>query len=139
MQWLIAFHVIFMVCWFSGLFYLPRLFIYHVDCQERAGQQRFKIMEHKLYYYITMPAAILTTVCGLSLWLPRYAHYAHMNWLHIKLILVLVLWAYHLVCGYYVWCFKQDRNRHTDRFYRIFNEVPTVILVIIIILSFVKP
>src|SRR5688572_26157538 len=109
MQWLIAFHVISVVCWFSGLFYLPRLFVYHVSCEDAPGKARFKIMEHKLYYYITMPSAIFTTIFGLCLWLPHYNYYSHMNWLHAKLILVLCLWAYHLVCGYYVYLFKHDR------------------------------
>lgn len=139
MQWLIAFHVIGVVCWFSGLFYLPRLFVYHASCKDALGNARFKIMEHKLYYYITLPSAIVTSIFGLSLWLPNYNYYSHMNWLHAKLILVLCLWAYNLSCRRYVYLFKHDKNIHTEKFFRYFNEIPTVILVIIVILSFVKP
>jgi putative membrane protein len=139
MQWLIAFHVIFVVCWFSGLFYLPRLFVYHADCHDQPGNERFKIMEHKLYYYITIPSAILATIFGLSLWLPHYDEYAHMTWLHAKLILVLILWFFTVACGYYVKQFKLNKNHHSHKFYRYFNEVPSIILVAVVILSFVKP
>lgn len=139
MELLIAFHVIFIVCWFSGLFYLPRLFVYHVSCAEKVGQERFKIMEHKLYYYITTPSGVLTTFCGLLLWLPRYDYYANMNWLHAKLILVVFLWIYHISCGYYLYQLRHDKNTKTERFFRFFNEVPVLILVPVVILSFVKP
>lgn len=139
MLWLIAFHVIFIVCWFSGLFYLPRLFVYHAACKDEAGNERFKIMEHKLYYYITTPSALLATLCGLSLWLPKYSYYASMNWLHAKLILVVFLWAYHLSCGYYVHQYKHNKNTRSERFFRFYNEFPVLILVPVVILSFVKP
>ncbi|MFN7096665.1 MAG: CopD family protein [Gammaproteobacteria bacterium] len=139
MQWLIAFHVIFVVCWFSGLFYLPRLFVYHADCTDEPGNQRFKIMEHKLYFYITIPSAVLASLFGLMLWLPHYGMYAHMVWLHVKLILVLLLWVFTVVCGYYVKLFKANKNPYSHKFYRYFNEIPSIILVAVVILSFVQP
>jgi protoporphyrinogen IX oxidase len=139
MLWLIAFHIIAMVCWFAGLFYLPRLFVYHASSDNLAVKNQFNIMEHKLYYYITTPAAILTAVFGLWLWLPHYSAYAHFWWLHIKLILVLFLYLYHIYLGFLLRQFKQDHNTHSHRFYRILNEIPTVFLIVIVILAVVKP
>ena len=137
--WLLAFHVICVVCWFSGLFYLPRLFVYHADCEDKPGNERFKVMEHKLYYYITLPSAILASLLGLSLWLPQYTYYANDWWLHIKLIFVVFLWLFTLACGYYLKQFSLNLNVKTHRFYRYFNEIPSFILVVVVILSFVKP
>ena len=139
MLWFKAFHIISMVCWFAGLFYLPRLSVYHSQTDNPAIQNQFKIMEHKLYYYITTPAAILTLIFGLCLWLPRYTYYSHMMWLHIKLILVLILYLFHIYLGYLTWVFRQDKNKHTDKFYRLLNEIPTIFLIAIVILVVVKP
>ncbi len=139
MLWVTAFHVIFMVCWFAGLFYLPRLFVYHADAKDSISNARFKVMERKLYYAITLPSALLTSLCGMWLWLPHYDFYANQMWLHIKLILVVVLWLYTLFCGYLVAVFQKDKNTHSHRWYRWFNEVPSVLLIAIIILVVVKP
>jgi putative membrane protein len=139
MHLLKAFHVIAMVAWFAGLFYLPRLFVYHASCDDEPGNRRFKIMEHKLYYYITTPSAIVTTILGLALFFLRYSHYSHTFWIYIKMGLVFLLWVFHLYCGHCLKQFKRDKNPHSERFYRLINEVPTLILISVVILSFLKP
>jgi protoporphyrinogen IX oxidase len=137
--WLKAFHVISVVCWFAGLFYLPRLFVYHAMTKSEAVSDQLKVMEHRLYYYITWPAALCTAFFGFWMLFSNHAYYSHQLWLHIKLILVLTLAIYHLLCGYYLKKFRANQNTHTDKFYRIFNEYPTLILIIVVILSIVQP
>ena len=136
MLWVKAFHVIFMVTWFAGLFYLPRLFVYHATTTDPAGNERFKVMERKLYYGIMTPGAVLTVVFGLWLWL-GYGFGG--GWLHAKLTLVAVLIAYHVYCGRLRADFRHDRNRRGHVFYRWLNEFPTVILIAVVILTVVKP
>lgn len=139
MLWIKAWHVIAMVTWFAGLFYLPRLFVYHAQTNDAIGLQRFKIMERRLYYGIMFPAAIATTLLGL--WLLSYhaKAYLSMGWMHAKLLLVWVLWGYHLACGHYRKQFAQDANVRSHTFFRFFNELPTLALVGIVILAVVKP
>lgn len=134
-----AFHVISMVAWFAGLFYLPRLFVYHAEARDSISLERFKGMERRLYYGITWPAAILTTLCGaLLIW--RFPNvYFRAGWMHAKLLLVILLWSYHLCCGHYLKSFSKDLNHKTPFFYRIFNEIPTLLLIFIVILVEVKP
>ncbi len=139
MQWILAFHIIFMVAWFAGLFYLPRLFLYHTRSKDVISIERFKVMERKLYFIITTPAAILTTIFGLWLLALRWSYYMTQGWMHIKILFVIFLWAYYLYCGKLVGQFKRDRNRHSAKFYRWFNEIPTVLLIVIVILVVVKP
>lgn len=136
MLWIKAFHIIFLVTWFAGLFYLPRLFVYHAMCEDRAGNERFKVMERKLYYGIMAPGAVLTAVFGIWLWLGYGITGA---WLHAKLALVVILIAYHLWSGKLMNEFKQDRNTRSHVWYRWFNEFPTVILIVVVILTVVKP
>lgn len=136
MLWVKAFHVIFMVTWFAGLFYLPRLFVYHAMSDDTPSIERFKIMERKLFYGIMTPGGVLTVLFGLWLWL---GYGISGVWLHIKLALVLVLIAYHAYCGKLVRDFKSDRNTRSHVFYRWFNEFPVLILVAIVILVIVKP
>lgn len=140
MLWVKAFHIIFMVTWFAGLFYLPRLFVYHAQCEDTAGRERFKVMERKLYYGITTPGAVLTIVFGLWL-LVAYGWrvYGHMGWIYVKLVLVALLIAYHIYCGKLVADFKHERNRHGHVFYRWFNEIPVLFLAAIVVLVVVKP
>lgn len=140
MLWVKAFHIIFMVTWFAGLFYLPRLFVYHALCADQAGNERFKVMERRLFYGIMTPGGVLTLVFGLWL-LYDYAweQYSGTYWMHIKLALAALLVAFHVYCGLLVHDFKHDRNRHSDRYYRWLNEVPTVILIAVVILAVVKP
>ncbi len=139
MLWIKAFHIISMVTWFSALFYLPRLFVYHAMSEDTISQERFKIMERKLYYGIMTPGAVLTI--GLGLWLLHlyaWSLYKHMLWLHLKLGLVVVLVIYHLYCNYLRKQFAQNNNRHSHVFYRYLNEIPTVFLVAIVILTTLK-
>jgi protoporphyrinogen IX oxidase len=136
MLWIKALHIIFVVTWFAGLFYLPRLFVYHAMTEDRAGQERFKVMERKLYWGIMAPGAVLSLVSGLWLWL---GYGVTGGWLHAKLALVAVLVAYHLWCGKLLNDFKHERNVHRHVWYRWFNEFPVVILIGAVILVVVKP
>jgi putative membrane protein len=129
-----------MVTWFAGLFYLPRLFVYHAMSSDAMSIERFKVMERKLFFGIMTPGAILTVVFGVwmladGLW----AAYASMGWLHAKLFLVALLIAYHLYCGKLLKDFKHDRNRFSHVFYRWFNEAPVLVLVASVILVVVRP
>ena len=136
MLWIKALHISFMVTWFGGLFYLPRLFVYHAMADDKAGIEHFKIMERKLYFGIMTPGAVLTIIFGLWLWL---GYGISGGWMHVKLLLVLILIGYHFYCGKLVNDFKHDRNRHGHVFYRWFNEFPVLILFAVIILVVVKP
>ena len=140
MLWLKAFHLIFMVTWFAGLFYLPRLYVYHAMANDTAGKERFKVMERKLFWGITTPGGILTLVFGIwMLFDYAWAAYGKMMWLHIKLGLILLLVIYHIWCGKLMLDFRKDKNRHSHIWYRWFNEIPTVFLIAIILLATLKP
>lgn len=139
MLWIKAFHIIFMVTWFSALFYLPRLFVYHAMSSDASSIQRFKIMERKLYYGIMMPGGILTTIFGIWLLSYNFSAYLQAGWMQAKLGLVILAWIYHFVCGKYLRDFKCDRNTHGHVFYRFFNEIPVLFLFAIVILVVVKP
>ena len=136
MLWVKALHIVFMVTWFAGLFYLPRLYVYHAMSDDRASIERFKVMERKLYYGIMTPGAVLTVVFGVWLWL-GYGFSG--GWLHAKLALVGVLVAYHLWCGRLLGTFRGDRNTRSHTWYRWFNEVPVLLLLAIVLLVVVKP
>jgi putative membrane protein len=133
-----AFHIITMVAWFAGLFYLPRLFVYHAECSDAISRERFKVMERRLYFGITWPAAVFTTLLGV--WLISYnpSYYLKAGWMHAKLSLVLILWVYHLGCGHYRKVFAQDKNQRSTRFFRFYNEMPTLLLVGIVLLVVIK-
>ena len=139
MLWLKAFHIIFMVTWFAGLFYLPRLFVYHAVCEDEAGHQRFLVMERKLFAIMTI-GAVLTVVFGLWLmfgyFLPALRESA---WLPVKLALVFGLVGYHFWCLRLMQDFRAGANRHSHVFYRWFNEIPALILIVVVILVVVKP
>ena len=139
MLWLKALHIIFMVTWFAGLFYLPRLFVYHAECQDDAGNARFKIMERKLYAIMSV-GAVATVIFGL--WL-LFAYdlgiLTSTLWLPLKLVLVAGLISYHLFCLKLVREFRADQNRHGHVYYRWFNEVPALILIAVVILAVVRP
>jgi protoporphyrinogen IX oxidase len=136
MLWIKALHIVFMVTWFAGLFYLPRLFVYHAMTNDADGRERFKIMERKLFFGIMTPGAVLTIAFGLWLWLGYGIAGA---WLYWKLALVALLIVYHVYCGKLLFDFKHDRNRHGHVFYRWLNEVPVVILIAVVVLAVVKP
>ncbi|WP_133127490.1 protoporphyrinogen oxidase HemJ [Legionella nagasakiensis] len=134
-----AFHVIAMVAWFAGLFYLPRLFVYHADAADEVSMARFKLMERRLYYSIIWPSAVLTTLFGIILFNYNPQYYFHAGWMHAKLMLVLFLWVYHLTCGHFVKQFAKDSSTHSSIFFRVFNELPTILLIAIVFLVVVKP
>ena len=137
MLWIKSFHIVFMVAWFAGLFYLPRLFVYHAQAEDKTSIERFKIMERKLYIGIMTPCMVLTLGLGVWLWL---GYGFRGGWLHAKLALVLVLVAHHFYLGKLIRDFKNGRNRHGHVFYRWLNEVPTLpALIGIVILVVVKP
>jgi len=135
MQWVKAFHIIFMVSWFAGLFYLPRLFVNHAMTRDAAVAAQLLVMERKLYRFIT-PLGVLTLATGLWLWL---GYGITGGWLMAKLVLVAILIAYHLYCAKLHHDFKQGRNTHSHIWYRWFNELPVLILFAIVILVVVKP
>lgn len=136
MLWVKSLHVIFVVSWFAGLFYLPRLFVYHAQAQDPVSIERFKLMERKLYRGIMVPAMVLTVASGLWLWLGYGFAGA---WLHAKVGLVVLLVAYHFWLRAMMGAFARDANRRTHVYYRWVNELPTVLLVAIVILVVVKP
>ncbi len=135
MLWIKAFHIIFVVSWFAGLFYLPRIFVNHAMATEPAEIERLKLMEHKLYRFMA-PLAILALALGLWLWL---GFGFGGGWMHAKLALVVLLIGYHLYCGHLVKIFAADRNTRSDKFYRVFNELPVLVLMAVTILVVVKP
>ena len=137
MLWLKSLHIVFLVSWFAGLFYLPRLFVYHAMATDAIGIERFKVMERKLYYGIMTPSAVLTIVSGLWLWL---GYGITGGWLYVKLALVAILVAHHLWLGKLMRDFREDCNRHRDVFYRWINEIPALpVLVAIVLLVVFKP
>ncbi len=123
MLWVKSLHIVFMVTWFAGLFYLPRLFVYHALAQDAVGIERFKLMERRLYFGIMTPGAVLTIVFGLWLWL---GYGIAGGWLYAKLALVAILVAHHVWLGKLMLDFRHDRNRHGDLFYRWINEIPAL-------------
>jgi putative membrane protein len=135
MLWVKSFHIIFVVSWFAGLFYLPRIFVNHAMATEPAEIARLKLMERKLYRFVT-PIAWLAVGFGLWLWL---GYGIGGGWMHVKFLLVLVLLFYHYYCGHLVKLFAGDRNTRSHEFYRIFNEFPVLLLAAIVILATVKP
>lgn len=136
--WVKAFHVIFVITWFAGLFYLPRLFVYHAMAAEAPSRERFKTMERKLYRGIMTPSGVLTVLFGIWL-LYLSPGWLSQGWLHGKLLLVALLIFYHIYCGRLLRQFRDDRNTHSHIWYRWFNELPVAGLVGIVILVVVKP
>lgn len=131
-------HLVFMVTWYAALFYLPRLFVYHAQASDEISLERFKVMERKLYYGIAWPGAVITTICGLAM-LHINPGYLKFFWLHLKLGLVALTWAYHLSSGYFLKQFRQGCNKKSHVFFRVFNELPVFTLVIIIYLAVYRP
>jgi putative membrane protein len=137
-EWLKAFHIIAIIAWMAGMFYLPRLFVYH--CEADAGSRQsetFKVMERRLLRLIINPAMIVTWVLGL--WLAWQGNWFAAPWLHLKLALVIAMSGVHGMLARYVKDFAADRNRKSQKFYRIINEVPTVLMVFIVLLAVLKP
>lgn len=135
MLWVKAFHIIFVVSWFAGLFYLPRLFVNHAMTQDTAVSTQLQVMERKLYRFVT-PIGVLALATGLWLWL---GYGITGDWLMAKLFLVVALIAYHLYCAKLLSDFKQGHNTRSHIWYRWFNELPVLILIAVVILVVVKP
>ena len=138
-EWVKAFHVISMVAWFAALFYLPRLFVYHSMSEDEISVERFKTMQHKLYWLIANPSMFATIALGI--WLVSLApdYYLNQNWFRYKIAAVLLLVAYHHACLFYLKRFASDSNIKSHKFFRIFNEIPVLFLIVITILVVVKP
>ena len=138
MLWIKAFHIIFVVCWFAGIFYLPRLFVYHALAEDSATQAHLAIMEQKLYRFVT-PFAVLVIATGIWLVLLNPGYYLESAWFLLKVAFVIPLIAYHCYCGKLVKVFKAQQNQRSHLFYRWFNEAPVVALFAIVILAVIKP
>lgn len=135
-----ALHIIFMVTWFAGLFYLPRLFVYHAMSDDSTSIERFKIMERKLYYGIMTPGMLLTLLFGIWMLVDyAWAMYSGFGWLHVKLALIVLLVIYHIFCGKWLNDFKHARNRHSHVYFRWINEIPVLFLFAIVFLATLKP
>jgi protoporphyrinogen IX oxidase len=137
MLWLKAFHVVFVVTWFAGLFYLPRLFVYHAAATDAAGIARFRIMERRLFA-ITSLGALAAVLFGLAM-VVESPGYLALGWLRTKLLLVAALVGYHAWCYQLMLALRAGRGAHSARWYRMFNELPTLLLVAIVVLAVVKP
>ena len=142
MLWVKAFHIIAVICWFAAMFYLPRLFVYHAMAnaeQDSKANERFKIMERKLYRGIMTPSMIAVVILGGWLMSYNLDYYLSQGWVHAKLTLIAVLIAYHFYCGKIMMQFREDKNTRSHKFYRVFNEIPVFLLVAIVILAVVRP
>ena len=135
MLWLKAFHIFFVVSWFAGLFYLPRIFVNHAMAEEQVVRERLKLMERKLYKFVT-PIGALAVITGLWLW---FGYGFSGGWLYVKTTLVVGLVAYHLYCGHLLKVFAEDRNAKSHVWFRFFNEVPVLVLLAVLILVEVQP
>ena len=136
MLWVKALHIVFVVTWFAGLFYLPRLFVYHAMAEDAVSRERFKVMERKLFWGIMTPSGALTLVFGTWLWLGWGFSGA---WLQAKLALVAALIAYHLWCAKLMIDFRAERNTRSHVWLRWFNEFPVLVLVAVVFLVVLKP
>ncbi|USZ15343.1 protoporphyrinogen oxidase HemJ [Moraxella sp. FZFQ2102] len=139
LEYIRAFHIISMVCWFAGIFYLPRLFVYHAMSDDQTSQERFAIMERKLYRGIMTPSMIATWGFGLSMIALAPSVYLSQGWLHIKLALVILLTIYHLACGRFRLRLVNEPQYKSHVYWRWFNEIPVIILISVVILAVVKP
>jgi protoporphyrinogen IX oxidase len=137
MLWLKALHVVFVVTWFAGLFYLPRLFVYHAATTDREGLSRFVVMERRLFFIMSL-GALLAVLFGIAMIVAAPA-YLSMGWLRVKLLLVALLLGYHGWCYRLMLALRTGVGPHSPRWYRLFNEVPSILLLAIVILAVVKP
>jgi putative membrane protein len=141
MLWLKAFHIVFVVAWFAGIFYLPRLFVYHstlkTDGTDGATIERFKVMERRLFGMMTF-GAVFASAFAIAMLITTPV-YLQMPWMHFKLTLVVLLFGYHVWCYRLVVAFREDRNTHSERWFRVFNEMPLFLLIGIVLLVVLKP
>ena len=139
MLWIKSFHIIAVVCWFSGLFYLPRLFVYHAMSEDQISKDRFVIMERKLFWGITTPSMVVTLALGFWLLCGNWSYFMAWWWMHVKLAMVAMLVIYHFVCWWHMVQLRDERSVRGHVFFRIFNELPVLLLVGVVILIVVKP
>mgnify|MGYP003674090116 FL=1 len=138
MLWVKAFHIIAVICWFAGIFYLPRIMVYFAASEHPQTRQQLAIMARKLYRFIT-PIAVIAIVLGLVLMAFNLDYYLQAKWMWLKLAGVVALVIYHAVCRHYVAIMQQDNNQHGHVYFRVFNEVPVLFLVLIVVLVVLKP
>jgi putative membrane protein len=137
--WLKAFHVFFMIAWMAGIFYLPRLFVYHAETDEQVVKDQFKVMERRLWLFIT-PFALLTLILGVVLiYVYGIQWLAASGWLHAKLVIVALFYIYHMYLWHLVKVFARDANTHSPLFFRFLNEAPVLALLAIVVLAILKP
>lgn len=138
MLWLKAFHIIFVVCWFAGLFYLPRIFVYYAASEHPETRQQLAVMARRLYRFVT-PFMFIAIALGLAMIAQNYTYYLQASWMWLKLAGVTFLVFYHFQCGRYVTAINADTDHHSHVFYRFFNEVPVIFLFAIVLLAVLKP
>ncbi len=138
MLWVQSLHVIFMVCWFAGIFYLPRIFVYYAQAEDPATRQTLATMARKLFKFVT-PFMILTVLFGLWRLSYQFDYYLTSGWMHLKLLLVVFLVAYHVQCGVYMARINRGEDDKTHVFYRVFNEVPVLALFVIVMMVYLRP
>lgn len=137
-EWIRAFHIIFLVTWFAGLFYLPRLYVYHAMPENKPSFELFKVMERRLFGIMTI-GAVLTAVFGIWMIVLSEGMILQMGWFHAKALLLLFLIVYHYFCWRIMQIFRAEENVHSHQWYRYFNEIPGVLLIMIVIFAVVKP
>lgn len=138
MLWLKAFHIIFVVCWFAGLFYLPRIFVYYAASEHAATREQLAVMARKLYRFVT-PFMYIAVGLGIAMVLQNPSYYLNANWMRVKFAAVVLLIGYHAMCGRYVHAINENRDEHGHVYFRFFNEVPVLFLFGIVLLAVLKP
>lgn len=137
--WLKAFHIISVITWFAGIFYLPRLFVYHAACEDEISSERFKVMERKLYRLIMTPSMVITLTLGFGMLAMAWQGLSVQSWIWIKIALVGLLVAYHLHCGWIINAFATNTQYRSEKYFRIYNELPVLILIPVILLVVLQP
>lgn len=137
--WLKAFHIISVITWFAGIFYLPRLFVYHAACEDEISNERFKIMEQKLYRLIMTPSMVITLGLGFAMLAIGWQGLSVQVWIWVKIALVNLLIAYHFHCGHIIRTFVENRQHRSERFFRVYNELPVLVLIPVILLVVMQP
>jgi len=139
MLWIKSFHIIAMVAWFAGLFYLPRIFVYHAGHKNGPVHEQLCVMEYKLYKYIMWPAMVVTIALGIALAWIQWDGISGEIWFWLKMVLVALLQTYHFYSGHLVRVFATGKNTRPHTFYRKYNEIPTLVLIAVVILVVIKP
>lgn len=137
--WLKVFHQFSIMAWYAGLWYLPRLFVYHAECNEHPVHEKLTIMMYRLYTYIMTPALFIVLISGLSIVYINSHAYLNAGWFHVKLTAVFFLIIFHFVCRWHLSQFQSKKNIYSGVYFRAFNEVPTVLLIVILSMAVVKP